>query len=227
VYGRRATCHYHEVIRTLSRVVPAAPGKPLRAGARATQQTSRAIAADASAWTPRLARDAIRQYAELAPLWDGERGGYRPVPLADALYRGGPLPTGTCVEVGCGTGLLTPLLARTWPAVVCVDLSWDMLHRSAAPWRVRADASRLPLSDGLAAAVVLADVPLFAGEVVRILADGGVVVWSNALGEDAPHHVPVATVLSTLERAAGDGSWSAVTAQAGWGLWAVLRKEPG
>ncbi|HKT02869.1 MAG TPA: class I SAM-dependent methyltransferase [Rugosimonospora sp.] len=210
------------MIRTLPRVVPAAPGKPVRAEAHAAQQASRAIAEDPSRWSAQQARQTIQRYAELAPVWDTERGGYRPVPLADALARGGPLPAGTCAEVGCGTGLLTPLLASVWPRVVCLDLSPAMLDRSRAPWRVLADASRLPLPDGRAAAVVLADTPLFAGEVVRVLAPGGVVVWSNALGTDAPHHVPVATVLDALARASGV-AWSALTAEAGWGLWAVLR----
>jgi hypothetical protein len=99
-----------------------------------------------------------------------------------------------------------------------------MLSRASAPRRVLADASRLPLAGGRAAAVVLADVPLFAGEVVRVLRAGGVVVWSNALGADAPHHVPVETVLAALSRASGVADWSGVTAEAGWGLWAVLRR---
>jgi hypothetical protein len=87
------------------------------------------------------------------------------------------------------------------------------------------DASRLPLPSGSAAAVVLADVPLFAVEVARVLAPGGVVVWSNALGADAPHHVPVGTVLDALNRATGGAGFGALTAEAGWGCWAVLRRE--
>jgi SAM-dependent methyltransferase len=212
------------VIRTLPRVVPAAPDKPARPEARASQQTSRAIAEDPSTWSPELSRQTITRYAQLAPVWNDERGGYRPLPLADALERGGPWPAGRCVEVGCGTGLLTPLLARHWPQVVCLDLSPDMLRRSPAPWRIVADASRLPLPGELAATVVLGDVPLFAEEVVRVLAPGGAVVWSNALGADAPHHVPVPVVRAALERASG-GPWSALTAEAGWGLWAVLRRD--
>ncbi|HEY2672619.1 MAG TPA: class I SAM-dependent methyltransferase [Rugosimonospora sp.] len=217
------------MIRTLPRVVPAAPDKPVRPEAHAIQRASRALAHDPSAWSPRAAHEAVQRYAELAPHWNDERGGYRPVPLADALARG-EVPRGTrCVEVGCGTGLLTSLLADVWSQVVCLDLTGEMLRRSPAPLRVLADAARLPLHAGSADAVVLADVPLFADEVVRVLAPGGVVVWSNALGVDAPHHVPVEMVRSVLERADGgaaDGgaAWSAVTSEAGWGLWAVLRR---
>ncbi|HEX6444910.1 MAG TPA: class I SAM-dependent methyltransferase [Streptosporangiales bacterium] len=210
-------------IRTLPRVIPAEPGKPARPGTSTTQRHARAIAEDPASWSATAAADVVRTYAELAPVWDDERGGYRPAPLADALDRGGPFPPGDCLEIGSGTGLLTPLLARHWERVMCLDLSWDMLRRSPSAVRVLADASRLPVADGRAAAVVLADAPLFAEEVVRVLSPDGVVVWSNALGPDAPNYVPVAVVRSALERASGGSRWSAVTADAGWGRWAVLR----
>ncbi|HVX47068.1 MAG TPA: class I SAM-dependent methyltransferase [Mycobacteriales bacterium] len=213
------------MIRTLERVVPADPGKPARPGTAATQDRSRQIAEDPGSWTPESAAETVMQYAELAPVWDGERGGYRKVPLADALARGGPLPPGPCLEVGAGTGLLTPQLQKVWPHVLSLDLSPDMLQRSRAPWRVRADAARLPVPAGGAGAVVLGDVPLFAAEMARALRSDGVLVWSNALGADAPHHVPVATVLAALDRVGGP--WNAVTSEAGWGLWAVFRRGNG
>jgi len=212
------------MIRTLPRVRPAADGKPARAGAQPSQAGSRAIAEDPSTWTPALAREAVARYAELAQVWNDERGGYRATPLADALERGGPMPAGACLEVGCGTGLLTPLLAGVWSQVVCLDLSWEMLRRSPAPRRILADASALPVAAGRCAAVVLADVPLFAPEVVRVLEPAGVVVWCNALGFDAPHHVPLAVVQDALRRASGGAAWDGVCAEAGWGLWAVFRR---
>jgi SAM-dependent methyltransferase len=217
-------CEHETMIHTLPRLVPADPGKPIREGAEATQRASRALAEDPSRWSPELARDTVDRYTELAPVWASERGGYRPVPLSDALERGGPLPSGLCLEVGAGTGLLTPLLTAVWPRVVSIDLTPEMLRRSSARWRVLADASRLPLPNRTVAAVVLADAPLFAGEVLRVLVPEGVVVWSNALGVDAPHHVPVGTVLAALQQAAPEREWSAVTADAGWGLWAVFRR---
>jgi SAM-dependent methyltransferase len=214
------------VIRRLSRAIPAAPGKPIRAGAEQTQRFARDLAADPALWTPEQARQTVRSYADLAADWDEERGRYRLLPVADALSRGGPYPPGPAIEVGSGTGLLTEMLATLWQPVLCADLSPDMLIRSPARYRVRADASRLPIRAGLAAAVILADVPLFAAEVIRVLAPRGVVLWANALGTGAPHHVPVAEVLAALERADPGRSWATVTAEAGWGLWAVLRSRP-
>jgi SAM-dependent methyltransferase len=212
------------MLRMLPRLRPAADGKPTRAGAEAIRAYSRAIAEDPTTWTPERARQAAAQYAELARVWNDERGGYRTTPLADALERGAPLPTGVCLEVGAGTGLLTPLLAAVWSQVLCLDLSWEMLRRSQAPHRILADASTLPIASGRAGAVVLADVLLFAPEVVRVLAPDGVVVWSNALGFDAPHHVPLDVVHDALSCATPGQAWDGVYAEAGWGLWAVLRR---
>jgi SAM-dependent methyltransferase len=211
-------------ITQLARLIPADAGKPVRPEATASQQASRHLALRPSSWSREQADETVRRYTELAGVWDGERGGYRPVPLSDALQRGGPWPAGLCLEVGCGTGLLSELIQQVWPKVVSLDLTWAMLSRSPAPWRVLGDASQLPVPDDASKAVVLADVPLFAAEVVRTLSEEGVVVWSNALGEDAPHHVPIPTVLAALEDAS-DASWSAMMAHAGWGLWAVLRRD--
>src|SRR5689334_24990443 len=98
-----------------------------------------------------MARQTTEEFTRLAPGWDDSRGRYRPVPLRDALSRGGPFPAGMCVEVGCGTGLLTELVHGVWPAVVSLDLTWEMVRRSPARWRVNADAARLPVADGAAA----------------------------------------------------------------------------
>jgi SAM-dependent methyltransferase len=105
--------------------------------------------------------------------WEASRGGYRRPVLADALARGGPFGLGRAVEIASGTGLLTPLIAAVWPQVAAVDLSAGMLARSAAAGRVRADAVRLPLADGCAAAVVIGDGPLFAAETARGHGAGG------------------------------------------------------
>lgn len=212
------------MIRSLARVVPAQPGKPVRPEAAAVQARSRAIAEDPGRWSAALARQTTDEFTRLAPVWDDSRGQYRPVPLRDALERGGPFPAGLGVEVGCGTGLLTGFVEAVWPRVLSLDLTWEMVRRSPARWRANADAARLPVADGAAGAVVIADVPLFAEEVVRILAPDGVVVWSNALGAESPHHVPVEVVAGALERATPHVGWDAVTAEAGWGLWAVLRR---
>jgi SAM-dependent methyltransferase len=71
------------------------------------------------------------EFDGMAASWEGDRGGYRPPVLADALARGGPFRPGRAVELASGTGLLTPLIAAVWRQVVAVDLSWGMLGRPA------------------------------------------------------------------------------------------------
>lgn len=214
-------------IEWLPRVVPAPPGKPVRDGAIAAQDRARRVARHPDSWSRVDVEHVVAFYADAAASWDEERGSYRPAPLRDALARGGPLPAGPALEVGAGTGLLTPIVADAWPHVVCVDLSAEMLARSGHPWRVRADAAGLPLRPVSFAAVVLADAPLFAAEVIRVLRADGVVVWSNALGRQAPQYVPTADVVAALEAADGGVRWTARASEAGWGSWAVLRRTAG
>jgi hypothetical protein len=109
--------------------------------------------------------------------------------------------------------------------VVAVDLSREMLSRSGARHRVQADAARLPLVDGCADAVVIGDGPLFAAEVARVMADGAVLVWSNALGTGAPFYLPAEVLVETMTAATGR-AWDATRSEAYWGTWAILRATP-
>jgi SAM-dependent methyltransferase len=204
--------------------VPAPPGKPARSGAKENQALMQTVVRTPSAWTPEVAREMAERCNLLAPTWDAERASYRPAPLIDALDRGGPWPTGRCLEIGSGTGTLTQLLERARQGVVCVDIAWEMLVRALTGQRVQADAARLPIADGAAAVVVVGDAPLFATEVVRVLRADGVVVWVNALGHDAPFHVPTPMLVEALASASGGAAWDALESEALWGSWAVLRR---
>jgi SAM-dependent methyltransferase len=210
------------VIRTLPRAVASPAGKPVRAEAAQSQERARRLALDPGTWNPGEAAGMAAEFDAMAASWEGDRGGYRPPVLADALARGGPLPPGRAVEIASGTGLLTPLIAAAWQPVVAVDLSRGMLGRSAARYRVQADAARLPLADGCADAVVIGDGPLFAREVARVMADGAVLVWSNALGTGAPFYLRADMLIDAMAAASGR-AWDAVTSEAYWGSWAVLR----
>jgi SAM-dependent methyltransferase len=210
-------------IRWLEPVVAPRPDKPLRPGRGENQARMTALAQGHASWDEAQALEMAATFDELASEWNGERGWYRQEPVHDALRRGGPFPSGVCIEVGSGTGILTGLLTRQWPQVVCVDLSAGMLAQSPFDNRLRADASRLPLANKAAAALVIADAPLFSGEVRRVLRPDGVVLWSNALGTDAPFYVTPDVVLESLERATS-APWTAVGSAAGWGQWLVLRR---
>lgn len=106
-------------------------------------------------------------------------------------------------------------------AVISVDLSMRMLQQAngRSSWRVKADASRLPLADASVAVIAAIDMLLFPAETARVLAPGGVLLWINQLGCDGPLYLPAATVVAALP-----GTWQATESEAGWGSWAVLRR---
>jgi hypothetical protein len=54
------------------------------------------------------------------------------------------------------------------------------------------------------------------------MADGAVLVWSNALGTGAPFYLRADMLIDAMAAASGR-AWDAVTSEAYWGSWAVLR----
>ena len=111
------------MIAALPRVIASPPDRPERPERDEEQRRALDLATRPAAWNRSVAADVIDEYTRLAPIWNAERGGYRTVPLADALARGAPFPVGPCVDVGSGTGLLVPRLRQVWPDLVAVDLS--------------------------------------------------------------------------------------------------------
>ncbi|MFF0018008.1 class I SAM-dependent methyltransferase [Streptomyces sp. NPDC005374] len=212
------------VTATLPRIWPSPGGKPLPPAG--TAEVFRAFARDLAAgrrpWDAGTAHFIAAQFDELAAEWDTSRATGRDDPLRDALDRGGPFPDGTCLELGSGTGLFTPLLNSAFEQVISVDLSERMLHQAVhrSPLRVRADASALPVADGQVAVITAIDMLLFPAETARVLTPYGVLLWINQLGQDGPLYLPAEDVAAALP-----GEWRAVEAQAGWGSWAVLRRQ--
>src|SRR5690349_21196147 len=100
--------------------------------------------------------------------------------LADLLGPG----TGCCLDVGCGTGVTAARVRRLGWTPVGVDVSAGMLRyaRGRLP-TARADATGLPVADGVVPAVIAVmvhtDMPDYAAvvrEVSRVLRPGGVFV---------------------------------------------------
>src|ERR1700761_6605688 len=210
------------LIETLPRVVAGPAGKPVREGAAEGQARARRLALRPGTWSAEEGSGMAARFDAAAPEWGRDRGGSRAPPLADALARGGPFSGGRAVEIASGTGLMTALIQEVWPQAAALDLSPGMLARARSGARLRADAARLPLADGCAGAVVICDGPLFAREVVRVLAPGGPLVWSNALGRGAPFHLPAEVLAEALAAVSGH-PWRAVQSEAYWGTWSVLR----
>ena len=85
--------------------------------------------------------------------------------------------------------------------------------------RVRADAARLPVPDNAACCVVLVNALLFPNEMARVLCPGGTLIWVSSLGDRTPIYLSAEDVAAALP-----GTWSGVSADAGWGCWCALRR---
>jgi SAM-dependent methyltransferase len=205
----------------LPRVIAAPPDRPVWGdAARPMQELTRAIALGDGVWTPERKEQIAGLFDSLAPGWKERDTTARHDGLRDALARGGPFPRGWCLEVGSGTGNATPDLRAAFDDVVSFDLSLEMLRLAdAGAARVRSDASALPVRAGRAAVVALVNMFLFPAEVVRVLADDGVLVWVSTNGDETPIYLPPADVVAALP-----GKWHATTSQAGWGTWVTARR---
>lgn len=128
------------------------------------------------------------------PSWDpqvyGRYAGERARPFVDLLARVGADAPATVVDLGCGSGELTALMARRWPAaqVHGVDSSPAMLERAAA-------------HTGPGLRFELADVTAWQPPApVDVLLSNAVLQW-------LPDHLPV---LGRWARRVAPGGWLAV-----------------
>jgi SAM-dependent methyltransferase len=210
-------------ITRLPRVVPPAPGRPELAGPdHPMRKVTRQVALERSGWDPERARKVGALFDGLAPEWHARETPERAAVLEDALARGEVGGRAArCLELGCGTGFGTRTLAGRFAHLVAVDLSRGMLAHAPPECAhyVRADAGQLPVRDGWADVAVLVNMLLFPKELDRALAQDGVLVWVNSLGERTPIHLSADDVATALP-----GVWRGVASEAGWGTWCALRR---
>jgi ubiquinone/menaquinone biosynthesis C-methylase UbiE len=144
-----------------------------------------------------------RQFDKLAPVWDTMRSpdAFAPVEAALAALPGTPK---TILDLGTGTGSVAQLVAARFPGadVTGVDVSPKMvaIAREKVPG-VRfevADAGRLPYGDGAFELVTLGNMIPFFGELARITAPGGHVLFSFSAGDETPIYVPAETLRREL-----------------------------
>jgi SAM-dependent methyltransferase len=205
-------------ITTLPQIIPAQPGKPVLDNVFELQAFARAIAVD-GVWTTDIARATASLFDGIATTWNAEHSTNRFDAVHDALQRGEIPVGGRCLEVGSGTGQITPLLADHFDEVVSADLSTAMLTQApgSASFRICCDAAQLPLRDHIFDAAVLVDTFCFAHELVRVLKNNGYIVWINLLGQDGPLYVPADDIANALP-----GNWAGTESAAGWGSWGIL-----
>lgn len=187
----------------------ALPPLPIRAIARGLS----VVVARAPFLWPLLRRPVQRFWERAAGRWD-ER--IRPssaehlATLVAACNRVDGAPR-TILELGTGTGAGALMLTERFPdaEVTAVDLAEAMIAEArrktppGAEARLRfavADAAALPLADGAFDLVCQLNLPLYADEIVRVLAPGGHVIIASSRGPQTPYFTPDSVVRRKFER---------------------------
>lgn len=186
------------------------------------RQVTVASAFDPDSWTNERRRQVADLFDTLAEDWSSRDVLGREAPILDALDRGLSVAPRAerrvVVDVGGADGINARHLTPTFPDVITLDLSLEMLQRSAgrAANRVQADGSQLPVPDGSVDVILLINAFLFPREIDRVLAPLGVLIWVNSRGAATPIGLPSADVDRALP-----GGWAGVASSAGWGTWSV------
>ena len=208
------------VITALSDAPGTVEPEPFADADHPMRKVTRQVAFD-GIWNDERADKIAALFDGLAPEWASDHVDELKLgPIVDALDRGNVPLDGRWLELGSGTGAGTTALRERGVDVVVLDLSAEMLaHAPDVAPKIRGDASTLPFADHRFDAVLMVNMLLFPAEVDRILASDGVVVWVNTRGDQTPIHLPPNDVAAALP-----GPWSGLTARAGAGLWATLRR---
>ncbi|MEX0620874.1 MAG: class I SAM-dependent methyltransferase [Solirubrobacterales bacterium] len=139
------------------------------------------------------------------------------------------------LDVGCGTGAATLFLAREFPhaRIRGVDISAAMVSRATSKIGLdpearvafrQGDSSKLPWSDRSFNLVTLVNMPLFFGEINRVLRPGGTVIVVATLGDQTPFSTPQKTIERKFSRL---GIAPAHVGTAGRGTWFAGKKGEG
>jgi Methyltransferase domain len=210
----------------LDRMVAEAPGRsdPPEDQRRPLQEITHDLAFEPGSWTAERAERVRQLFDGLAGEWHTRGGDERSQPIRDGLRRGGIPTGGTCLELGSGTGLWTPIVAAHFARTVSTDLAPAMLRLSprADSSLVLADASRLPFCDGAFDAAVCVNMFLFPAEYRRVLGPTGSLLFVSTNGARTPIYLPPTDVVTAM----GTG-FVGTSAEACWGTWTVATRRGG
>lgn len=188
------------------------------------REVTRQVAESHKGWNQERALKVRELFDSLAPEWAARASEERAISLSDALGRGGDLPEGLCLEVGCGSGNVTPLLLERFNTVISIDISMNMIHaaRSRAENLLQGDASALPFAKESFDVVVVVNMFLFPWEYRRILRPKGRLIWVSSLGDQTPIYLHPDDVAKYMGE-----DFTGVWADAGVGRWASLWRGKG
>lgn len=188
------------------------------------REVTRQVAESSDGWNQERAQKVRELFDSLAPEWAARATEERAVSLSDALSRGGDLDKDLCLEVGCGSGNVTPLLLERFDSVISMDLSMNMINaaRSRAKNLLQGDASALPFAKESFDVIVVVNMFLFPWEYRRILRPEGRLIWVSSLGDHTPIYLHPDYVAQYMGEA-----FTGVWADAGVGRWASLWRSGG
>jgi ubiquinone/menaquinone biosynthesis C-methylase UbiE len=161
--------------------------------------------------------DEIADWYEYEFLGTQDRRGADPLEIDYCLRTLLGPGSGTCLEIGCGTGVHAATVRELGWTPVGVDVSQGMLRHARGRLAVaRADAQRLPFPDGSLPAVIsvmahtdMAGYPAVVSEAARVLRPGGALVHVGVhpcfCGGFADRSDPQAVIIRTGYR---EGHWT-------------------
>lgn len=178
-------------------------------------------------WNAHLRAQFAATFDAMATTWPTDDWLDITAQLDDALGRGVDRLTDDraglrrVLDLGGGNGRASGTIKGHLGAAVVADVSLEMLWRVprwVAPG-VLADGACLPFADGSLDVVVAANMFLFPVEMSRVLRAGGLLVWINSQGADAPIHLSAHEVDVALP-----GEWSGVCSKVRGANWSVHRR---
>lgn len=131
-------------------------------------------------------------------------------------------PADWIVEVGCGTGEATEVLAQSGARVVATDVNEAMLRRSPRlphTCYVLADVHRLPFPDASVRLLVGLNAVPDLEEFRRVLAPSGQILWCSSFRELTPLYVAPQRFVELL-----GPDWTGVAGHAGHGDWVLAER---
>ena len=234
--GARATLFRAPVARSWHDPGVAEPHTPPNRRVILAGKTISSIVANAPWAWPLIRRPVTRFFDSAAQGWDSRTGSAsseRLAALASAVLEVDRSPE-RILDIGCGTGSATVFLAREFPRATIrgVDISPAMIHEARKKVGLdpeariafrEGDASQLPFPDAGFDLVTQNNMPVFFGEISRVLRPGGYVVIASSLGRRTPFSTPESLIRRKFRR---HGIVTTGTGAAGAGTWLVGRKEP-
>jgi trans-aconitate methyltransferase len=201
------------------------------AKARLRPKLIAAIALLAPRLWPLLKSEVASTFDSRAAEWDHIVGPSHSLAVAEALnseiVRSAVEAGGAVLDFGCGTGLGTELLCKSFPnrTVVGVDISLEMLRRAASKppaasarrsYWVAGDAARPPFRDGCASLILLMNAPPFVKALSKLLRSGGVLAFVWSQGKNTPIWISPRLIKTVcrwhrfrqfIAGSAGEGRW--------------------